>query len=131
LLEFLNMYSNKAYKEIEQITSNPNFLFSNDPGLIEVEAQNNYKYIHGFTRLMKKGTISNKDVVNSLLFVESKIEQYLQRFYKNKDFILVNYGDIGVPAITLTVFSYFDNDENEDVLELAELVDWFKNNAFF
>lgn len=110
MLEFLNKYSNKAYKELEQIINNPNFLFSNDPELIEVEARNNYKYIHGFTRLMKKGSISNKDVIKSLFFVESKIEQYLQRFYKNKDFMLVIYGDVGIPAFTLTVFSHYDND---------------------
>ncbi|QOT12786.1 hypothetical protein JNUCC32_12505 [Paenibacillus sp. JNUCC32] len=131
MLEFLSMYANKAYKEIEQIINNPNFLFSNDPRLIEVEARNNYKYIHGFTRQLKKSSISNKDVIESLFFVESKIEQYLQRFYKDKDFILVIYGDIGIPAFTLTVFSHYNNDNNVDRSELVELVDWFKNNALF
>lgn len=131
MLEFLRKYANKAYKEIEQITDNPNFLFSNDPRLIEVEARNNYKYIHGFTRLLKKGSINNNDVVKSLFFIESKIEKYLQRFYKDKDFILVIYGDIGIPSFTLTVFSHFDNENNDDRLELVELVDWFKNNALF
>ncbi|SDE66838.1 hypothetical protein SAMN04488542_101327 [Fontibacillus panacisegetis] len=80
---------------------------------------------------MKKDRISNEDVVNSLLFVESKIEQYLKRLYKDKKFILVIYGDIGIPAFTLTVFSHFDNNNNEERVELIELVDWFKNNALF
>ncbi|MBE9916442.1 hypothetical protein G8C92_20705 [Paenibacillus donghaensis] len=80
---------------------------------------------------MKKNSISNQDVVKSLFFVECKIEQYLKRFYNDKNFKLVIYGDIGVPAFTLTVFSYFDNDINEEKMELIELVDWFKNNALF
>lgn len=80
---------------------------------------------------MKKNSISNQDVVKSLFFLESEIEQYLERFYIDKNFVLVIYGDIGVPAFTLTVFSHFDNDINEEKMGLIELVDWFKNNALF
>ncbi|WP_025693883.1 hypothetical protein [Paenibacillus durus] len=113
MLDFLSKHAQKAYKEIQQITEQPDLLFSNDPTLIALEARTNYRYIHGFTRLLRKGTLNIEDVTRSLLFVESKLDEYLKKIYKNKDFKFIIYGDIGIPGFTLTITSYYENHDDE------------------
>ncbi|NGM83787.1 hypothetical protein G5B47_15300 [Paenibacillus sp. 7124] len=98
MLDFLSKHAQKAYKEIQQITEQPDLLFSNDPTLIPLEARTNYRYIHGFTRLLRKGTLNIEDVTISLFFVKSKLDEYLKKIYKNKDFEFIIYGDIGIPG---------------------------------
>jgi len=131
LLEYLSKFAQKAYREIIQITNTPNFLFSNDPDLVDLEGRNNYRYLHGFTRLMKNNRIENEVVASALLIIEERIEDYLKNFYKNKSFIVYIYGDSLIPAFTLTVVSNHNNYLLNDNLEMTELVDWFKNNACF
>lgn len=131
MLDFLSKHAQKAYKEIQQITEQPDLLFSNDPTLIPLEARTNYRYIHGFTRLLRRGTLNIEDVTRSLLFVESKLDEYLKKIYKNKDFKFIIYGDIGIPGFTLTITSNYENQEDEGRSELDELVKWFHMNALY
>lgn len=131
MLDFLNKFAHKAYIEMRQIVEEPNFLFSNDPTLLQLEAITNYRYIHGFTRLIKKGTISVEDMAKSFLFVESSIEKYLKAHYKNKNFELIVYADIGIPAFTLTLTSYYESPMEQTSVDLDDLIEWFKLNAMF
>jgi hypothetical protein len=71
------------------------------------------------------------DVTRSLNWIESKIEQYLSKHYKNKQFVFIIYGDIGIPGFTLTVMSYYSENNYEVSLELGTLVHWFNENALF
>lgn len=131
MLAYLSKHAQKAYKEILHIIEHPDFLFSNDRALTPLEAQTNYRYIHGFTRLLKKGTISLDDVTQSLIFLEGKVEEYLKNVYKNKDFEFIIYGDIGIPGFTLTVTSFYENQDDEGRYELSDLVKWFSENALY
>ncbi|MGZ7444299.1 hypothetical protein [Paenibacillus sp. TH7-28] len=131
MLAYLSKHAQKAYKEILHIIEQPDFLFSNDRALTSLEAQTNYRYIHGFTRLLRKGTISLDDVTQSFIFLEGKVEEYLKNIYKNKDFEFIIYGDIGIPGFTLTVTSFYENQDDEERYELNDLVKWFAENALY
>ncbi|TYA13511.1 hypothetical protein FRY98_12740 [Paenibacillus faecis] len=130
-LTYLSKHAQKAYKEILRIIERPDFLFSNDRTLTPLEALTNYRYIHGFTRLLRKGTISLNDVTQSFIFLEAKVEEYLKNIYKDKDFKLIVYGDVGIPGFTLTVTSFYENQDDEGRYELNDLVKWFAENALY
>ncbi|GIO83247.1 hypothetical protein J25TS5_01790 [Paenibacillus faecis] len=130
-LTYLSKHAQKAYKEILRIIERPDFLFSNDRTLTPLEALTNYRYVHGFTRLLRKGTISLDDVTQSFIFLEGKIEEYLKNIYKDKDFKLIICGDIGIPGFTLTVTSFYENQDDEGRYELNDLVKWFAENALY
>lgn len=131
LLEYLNRYAQKAYREINAIFQNPRFLFSNDPELMKLEASANYCYIHGFNRLIKHNRITNERLLEALLFLEDNIEEYLKKHYKNKKFFYFLNGDALVPAFTLTVVSYHEGQEANESMNLGDLIEWYKKNACF
>lgn len=131
MLEYLNRYAQKAYREINAIVQNPGFLFSNDPELTNLEANKNYCYIHGFNRLIKHNRITNERLLEALLFLEDNVEKYLKRHYKNKKFFYFLNGDTLVPAFTLTVVSYHEGQEANESMNLADLIEWYKKSAYF
>lgn len=131
MLEYLNRYAQKAFREINAIIENPGFLFSNDPQLLQREAIANYCYIHGFNRLIKHNRITNERLMEALMFLEDNIVSYLRKHYKNKSFIYYLSGDALVPAFTLTVVSYYKEQEIKKCMNLGELIEWYKKHACF
>jgi hypothetical protein len=131
LLEYLNKYAQKAYREISSIIYTPDFLFSNDPNLKRREGSLNYRYIHGFNRLIKKNRITIEILVNVFEYLGDEIEKYLKKYYKNKNFVLYINGDALIPAFTLTIISHYDDKQLEDCFGLDELIVWYKDHACF
>ncbi|MDP9698351.1 hypothetical protein [Paenibacillus sp. FSL R7-0272] len=131
ILEYLKKYAKKAYGEVHSITTSPGFLFANDPKLREKELYHNYFYIHGFNRLIKHNRISSEKLIETFSYLEEEIEQYLKTYYKSKDFILYLKADSLVPAFTVTLLSYYEDEGLKESCSLPELIDWYKENACF
>ncbi|MCQ4088452.1 hypothetical protein [Saccharibacillus sp. JS10] len=131
ILDYLKKYAQKAYREIHTITTSPHFLFSNDPKLIQNEANYNYLYIHGFNRLIKNNRISSEKLIEAFSYLEEEIVEYLKKHYKDKEFIFYLNADALVPAFTMTLVSYYGDQDLKESSSLTELIDWYKENACF
>lgn len=131
ILDYLKKYAQKAYREIYSITTSPHFLFSNDPELIQNEINHNYLYIHGFNRLIMNNRISSEKLIESFSYLEEEITKYLKKHYKDKDFIFYLNADALVPAFTMTLVSYYGDQDLKKGSSLPELIDWYKENACF
>ncbi|MEC0126489.1 hypothetical protein [Paenibacillus pabuli] len=131
ILDYLNKYAQKAYREVTSIITSPTFLFSNDPTLTRNEATYNYLYIHGFNRLIKNNRISSDKLIEVFSFLEKEIEVYLMKHYTRKNFIYYLNADALVPAFTITIVSHYEDKEVQESVSLVELIDWYKENACF
>ncbi|MFB8373678.1 hypothetical protein [Paenibacillus taichungensis] len=131
ILEYLDKYAQKAYREITSIITCPTFLFSNDPTLTRNEANHNYVYIHGFNRLIKNNRISSDQLIEVFSFLEKEIEIYLMKHYTGKNFMYYLKADALVPAFTITIVSLYEDKEVQESVSLFELIDWYKENACF
>ncbi|MFC9707240.1 hypothetical protein ACFTRD_03680 [Paenibacillus sp. NPDC056933] len=131
ILEYLNKYAQKAYREITSIITSPTFLFSNDPALTRDEANYNYLYIHGFNRLIKNNRISSDQLIEVFSLLEQEIEAYLTKHYTGKNFIYYLNADALVPTFTITIVSHYEGMEVKESVSLVELIDWYKQNACF
>lgn len=125
------MYAQKAYREIYSLTTSPTFLFANDPKLRQQEFYRNYFYIHGFNRLIKHNRIPSDKLIEAFTYMEEAIEQYLKTYYQNKNFILYLKADALIPAFTVTVVSYYEDEEIKENDSLPELVNWYKEKDCF
>lgn len=123
ILEYLNSYAQKAYREIMSIV--------NDPNVTGHEANYNHLYIHGFNKLLKHNRISLEKVVEVFSFVEENIELYLKKHYIGKDFALYVNADALIPAFTMTIVSYYKGTYLKESVPLADMVSWYQTKAYF
>ncbi|OWR32315.1 hypothetical protein CDO73_01525 [Saccharibacillus sp. O23] len=131
ILDYLKMYAQKAYREIHSLTTSPAFLFANDPELREREFYYNYFYIYGFNRLIKHNRIPSDKLIEAFTHTEEAIERYLRTYYQAKNFIFYLKADALIPAFTVTVVSYYEDEEAKENYSLLELVDWYTEKACF
>jgi hypothetical protein len=131
ILEYLNKFAQKAYREIHSIITSPPFLFSNDPRLARSEATHNYLYIHGFNRLIKNNRITTDRLIEVFSFLENEIERYLMKHYAGKSFIFYLHADALVPAFKITLVSHYEGKAVKESVSLMELIDWYREHACF
>ncbi|MEI7024910.1 hypothetical protein [Paenibacillus sp. y28] len=131
IIEYIKQHAAKAYEQICSIAGQPRFLFSNDPALVSDEYRYNYQYITGFNRLLKRGRITTERIFYSFMFLERELESYLQNHYKNKSFVLYIPADTAIPAFALTLVSYHGEEQLVGNVDLEQLIEWYKENAYF
>lgn len=107
MIDFLRNKGIKAYNEIIEIAEQPNLLFSNDIGQYNAEASYNLHTIQMLNKLVKKNTISISELEKALLFIEASWSAYLNNQFKGKHFVFYLWGDYQIPAIRVSVISFY------------------------
>ncbi|MCK9858948.1 hypothetical protein [Paenibacillus sp. ATY16] len=92
MIEFLKNKGIKAYNEIVEIAEQPNLLFSNDSGQYYAEANYNLYTIQKLNKLI----------------IENSWSVYLNKYFRGKSFVFYVWGDFQIPAIRLSVVSYYE-----------------------
>ncbi|OPH54965.1 hypothetical protein BC351_30040 [Paenibacillus ferrarius] len=108
MIDFLKVKGIKAYNEIIEIAEQPNLLFSNDSGQYNAEANYNLYTIQKLNKLIKKNSISICELEKVFIFVETSWSAYLNKHYKDKSFLFYIWGDCQIPAIRLSIVSFYE-----------------------
>ncbi|MBH5318978.1 hypothetical protein I6N90_14325 [Paenibacillus sp. GSMTC-2017] len=137
MIDFLKNKGIKAYNEIIEIAEQPNLLFSNDRGQYNSEASYNVYTIHKLNKLIKKNNISISELDNIFLYIEASWSSYLNKYFKGKSFVFYLWGDYQIPAIRVSVVSFYEGLELpftcvlNKVNDLKELLGQYKKEAQF
>ncbi|WP_240961187.1 hypothetical protein [Aneurinibacillus aneurinilyticus] len=123
MIDFLKSKGIKAYNEIKEIAEHPDLLFSNDLRQINAEASYNMYTIQSLNKLAKKKGISIVELEKVFSFVEASWETYLKKYYSGKAFFFYMWGDNLIPAIRVSVVSYFKGLELPFSCELNKVSD--------
>lgn len=108
MIDFLRNKGVKAYKEIIEIAEQPNLLFSNDSNQYNAEANYNLYTIQKLNVLIKKKSVSINELEKVFIFIENSWLTYLNKHYKSKSFLFYIWGDYQMPAIKLSVVSFYE-----------------------
>ncbi|NIK70250.1 hypothetical protein [Paenibacillus sp. BK720] len=108
MIEFLKNKGIKAYNEIVEIAEQPNLLFSNDSGQYNAEANYNLYTIQKLNKLIKKDNVSIYELEKVLIYIENSWSVYLNKYFRGKSFVFYVWGDFQIPAIRLSVVSYYE-----------------------
>ncbi len=137
MIDFLRKKGNKAYNEIIEIAERPNLLFSNDRGQYNAEARYNLYTIQELNKLIKKSSVSIDELEKVVIFIEASWSTYLKKHYKGKSFIFYIWGDYQIPAIRVSIVSFYEelelpfscilNKVNDTQLVLTQ----YKEKAYF
>lgn len=123
MIDFLKRKGIKAYNEIKEIAEQPDLLFSNDPQQTNAEASYNMYTIQNLNKLVKKKGISIVELEKVFSFVETSWETYLKKHYSGKVFVFYMWNDDLIPAIRVSVVSYFKGIELPFSCELNKVSD--------
>jgi hypothetical protein len=107
MINFLRNKGIKAYNEIIEIAEQPNLLFSNDIGQYNAEASYNLYTIQNLNNLIKKNNISISELEKVFIFIEAAWSAYLNNYFKGKHFVFYLWGDYQIPAIRISVISFY------------------------
>lgn len=108
MVDFLKNIGIKAYEEISAIATQPNLLFSNDSGQYYAEATYNLYIIRTLNKWIKKNRISISELEQVIGFIESSWFTYLSTHFKGKAFVFYFWGDCIIPALKVSVVSYYE-----------------------
>ncbi|EGL15228.1 MULTISPECIES: hypothetical protein [unclassified Paenibacillus] len=108
MITFLQTKGIKAYNEILEIAERPDFLFSNDRDQVDAEARYNHRTIQRLNKMIKYNKLSLNELEDVVAFVESAWASYLKKFYEEKAFVFYMWGDYQIPAIRISVVSYYE-----------------------
>ncbi|CAH1214591.1 hypothetical protein PAECIP111893_03820 [Paenibacillus plantiphilus] len=137
MIDFLKNKGQKAYDEISAIAEKPNLLFSNDREQNSAEASYNLFTIHKLNKLIKKDNISINELEQVLSFVEASWSSYLRKHYIGKSFVFYFWGDYQIPAIRVSVVSYYEGRELpfecilNKISDMKEVLSQYKVKALF
>ncbi|TXK83449.1 hypothetical protein [Paenibacillus sp. N3.4] len=137
MISFLRNKGIKAYNEILEIAGQPNLLFSNDREQYNAEAIYNVYTIQKLNKLIKKKNILISDLEQVFSFVETSWSAYLNKYYKGKCFVFYIWGDYQIPAIRVSVVSYYEGFELPfgctliNVNNLQEVLLQYQEKAYF
>ncbi|WP_209972604.1 hypothetical protein [Paenibacillus eucommiae] len=128
MIEFLRNKGSKAYNEISEIATTPNLLFSNDRGQCQAEANYNLYTIQKINKLIKKSNVSIAELEQTFSFVEVSWTAYLRKHFRDKAFVFYIWGDYQIPAVRLSVVSYYEGMELPFgcILKKVNLMDLFR-----
>ncbi|MEK8131107.1 hypothetical protein WMW72_24695 [Paenibacillus filicis] len=108
MIDFLRNKGIKAYNEIIEIAEQPNLLFSNDSGQHNAEANYNLYTIHKLNKFIKKDSVSVCELEKAFIFIENSWSAYLNKHFMDKTFLFYIWGDYQIPAIKLSVVSFYE-----------------------
>lgn len=108
MIDFLRNKGIKAYNEIIDIAEQPNLLFSNDSGQYNAEANYNLYTIQKLNKLIKKNIVSIRELETVFIFIENSWSAYLNKHFRGKSFLFYVWGDYQIPAIRLSVVSFYE-----------------------
>lgn len=111
MIDFLKNKGIKAFHEILEIAEHPNLLFSSDKEQYNSEAQHNLYTIQKLNKLIKKNNISIYELQQVFGFIETSWSEYLKKVYQGKSFVFYVWGDYQIPAIRVSVVSYYEDIE--------------------
>ncbi|MDR0269415.1 hypothetical protein [Paenibacillus sp.] len=137
MIDFLRNKGIKAYNEILEIAEQPNLLFSNDSGQYNAEARYNLYTIQKLNKLIKKSSISIGELEKVFTFIEASWSTYLKKHYRDRSFIFYIWGDYQIPAIRLSVVSFYEGFELpfgcilNKVSDIQDVLFQYKEEAYF
>lgn len=108
MIDFLKIKSIKAFHEILEIAERPDLLFSNDKKQYTAEARYNLYTIQKLNKLIKKNSISLIKIEQTISFIEDSWSRYLSEHYLGKSFVFYSWVDYQIPAIRLSVVSFYE-----------------------
>lgn len=111
MIDFLKNKGIKAFQEIQEIAERPDLLFSNDQGQYEAEARYNVYTIQKLNKLIKKNLISLNEFQQVIEYIKTSWTQNLSTYYQGKTFVFYIWGDYQIPAIRVSVVSYYERVE--------------------
>jgi hypothetical protein len=111
MIDFLSNKGIKAYNEIVEIAEQPGLLFSNDSGQYNAEANYNLHTIQKLNKLIKKDSDSIHELEKVFIYIENSWSMYLNKHFRGKSFHFYVWGDSQIPAIRLSVVSYYEGVE--------------------
>ncbi|WP_409345212.1 hypothetical protein [Paenibacillus sp. MBLB4367] len=111
MIDFLKKMGIKAFYEILEIAEHPNLLFSNDKEQYFAEARYNQYTIQILNKLIKKNRTSLNELQQVIGFIETSWSTYLSKYYKGKSFVFYFWCDFQIPAIRVSVVSYYEGVE--------------------
>lgn len=123
MIDFLRDKSIKAFHEISEIVQCPDLLFSNDPQQYEAEARYNFYTIQKLNKLIRRGKLPLNEFVQIVSFIESSWCSYLSRHYPGKPFVFYCWGDYQIPALRVSVVSFYEGTELPFRCELEKVKD--------
>ncbi|WP_079914443.1 hypothetical protein [Paenibacillus sp. 32352] len=137
MIDFLRNKAVKAYNEIIDIAEQPNLLFSNDKSQYNAEASYNLYTIQKLNKLIKKSSISIGEMEKVFIFIEASWSTYLKKHYRDRSFIFYIWGDYQMPAIKLSVVSFYEGFELpfgcilNKVSDMQDVLFQYKEKAYF
>ncbi|MGZ9586523.1 hypothetical protein [Paenibacillus marinisediminis] len=137
MIGFLKNKGIKAYHEVTEIAEQPNLLFSNDREQYNTEANYNLYAITKLNKMIKKDSISITELKQVFGFIEGSWSVYLCKHYKGKSFVFYFWGDYLMPAIRVSVVSYYEGLELpfgcvlNKVDDMKEVFSQYKEKAQF
>lgn len=111
MIDFLRKISLKAFHEISEIAESPDLLFANDPQQYEAEARYNFYTIQRLNKLIRRGKLPLNECEQLIGFIEHSWSSYLSSHYPGKSFVFYCWGDYQIPAIRVSVVSFYEGTE--------------------
>lgn len=111
MIDFLKTISSKAFHEISEIAERPDLLFSNDKQQYQAEARYNFYTIQRLNKLIRKDKLSLNEFEQLISFIEDSWSSYLSRHYPGKPFVFYCWGDYQIPALRVSVVSFYEGVE--------------------
>lgn len=123
MIDFLRDKSIKAFHEISGIAECPDLLFSNDKEQYQAEARYNFYTIQRLNKLIRKDKLSLIEFEQLMSFIEDSWSSYLSRHYPEKPFVFYCWGDYQIPALRVSVVSFYEGVELPFGCELEKVKD--------
>ena len=111
MIDFLRNKSIKAFHEISEIAECPDLLFSNDKQQYQAEARYNFYTIQRLNKLIRKDKLSLNEFKQLISFIEDSWSSYLSHHYPGKSFVFYCWGDYQIPALRVSVVSFYEGVE--------------------
>ncbi len=108
MIDFLKNKEMNAYNQLMALAERPDFLFSNDSSQYHAEANYNMYTIQNLNKLIKKNKISITELEQIFNFIEHSWVAYLSTYFTSKSFIFYAWGDYQIPALRLSVVSFYE-----------------------
>ncbi|WPP39706.1 hypothetical protein SK066_13845 [Paenibacillus hunanensis] len=108
MIDFLKNKEMNAYNQLMALAERPDFLFSNDSSQYHAEANYNMYTIQNLNKLIKKNKISITELEQIFNFIEHSWVAYLSTYFTSKSFIFYAWADYQIPALRLSVVSFYE-----------------------
>ncbi len=109
MIDFLKNKEIHAYNQLMAVAERPDFLFSNDSSQYHAEAKYNMCTIQKLNKLIKKDQITIPELEQIFIFMEHSWAAYLSTYFTSKSFIFYIWGDDQIPALRLSVVSFYED----------------------